>query len=667
MRKSYPSTIVPTPVPEYYTHNHQGKRLPHCVKESIKNSRDATATRILIDTSDKKRFIIADNGWGLDATGFRALLDPGRTSHKFAFQHSKYGTGFLHWLFSFCSKVVVKTITKQEPKRVRRMRVLREEYVKMLIGRVREGFPIEDLPRTHKTWPFEEFATGAIFEFIFEDPGSRKIKRGAKLAQALSTQLPWHFEDIVLVDGQPLPPKEIVGKRFQLEINDPYLGNMIFDLYHPEPKKARQSDGGTLVGTGEVGEVPFPEFLRNLDRKQVEQVPAVYRLAACSGTISGNIFQVNEDRHSAVAEIADDPRITPLIKLLQRLAPAVCQNLQIKEQSQGGEGVSTTLSDIRQVFNQVYPGSTKKPRVDQPSPPPPEKEERLKKALTIKAHRREYEVGERIEIKAAIKDLYREGFELPDINWFVGRSLGEDLQKNDRGISLRASRVGSGIVSAELLHDKQGRLSDSTMYRVVQVRQLKLAPTQLSIRKGETIVIAAQNSDKIQGQLSWHLSGVGEYSVREADKLAIFYNAVEVGEAFLEASDNGGQKACCEIMVIPQRKEQAATSINIGEHTFLLEEATTYNALEPIEMLVGSTRDKVHSLVQHTGAPGVAEADQRDALDIFWIHAVAEAYPFFIQRAEGQPIDRDDLDDFVTKARQKAYKIFQEIMSAYQK
>jgi|GEM_PF-1521424 len=642
-------------------HHFTGSPFMMCVIELVKDARDWEALKLFIDTRDKESIEFRDNGKGMDAKNREAFASVSCTTANGPKQQGRYGSGSKYMLFSFASAVEVLTAPKDEPDCVYRFTFDTQTYEERVL--LKQDILPERVRKTTQTWPYPH-PFGTVIRYRFSDPRARGILRGDKLASELTARLPCKFSDIVEVDGKPIPGKEIVGQRIDLIQSDSALGEVIFELYRPKNKRGEE---GLFISGGEVGEVPFVNFYRRLG-DLADLVPPLYLQNDVCGTITSQFLSelVTERRDSVTTAVADSKFTSRFLFILDRVAPYVQRSLQIKlEQGTSDERHSAALDEVFSLFSARYdksappPGQDTKDKTTTPPeiviPPPDDKH-----PLALEA-RREYEIGETIEIEAKVRKDLATKIDLKNVQWKTDRSRAVNPQVTQTGIRLTADAIGPGLVSIDL----PGTPYSATVhYSVVSKREFKLSIPHATIPRGSQIWVMAVHTDKLVGPVEWVLRGVGEI---ERSGNRVTYHAQTVGRAEIRAQDSRRKDvyATCDITVEPvDPKTFPIRDQRFTVATHRMANHAVYS--KPVTMQLGSGPKPVHKMIVNVMGHGYQSALESGDPSRFLAHAIAMEYARF-SIFEIQPLEegRSDPRDAATLANDvltEGFKLIAEIL-----
>jgi len=631
-----------------------GKSFVHCVIEMVKNSRDWGAQKIAITDEIRQTWRITDDGDGMGRANRNAFFSIHMTTANSPKQSGLFCTGTKQLLFSFAKRVNVLTAPKEEPDVVYRFSFTTEEYEKIVLSKGRR--PTEKMKKTAETWPFPHpFGTEITYEL--EDPGSRSILRGETLSKELAARLPCKFSEIVCVDGEFIPLKKIIGSKFELVMNHPYLGELRVELYQPE-RKSR--DEGLRLTAVEIGEITMRNLYRVLGELQ-DSFPLLYLKDEVCGIISAEYVRlyVNEDRDSVSPRIADDELTVYLLRFLKEIAPQVQKNLQLKVAATSPkEALNASVDELQVMFDDCYNKDRRRPPVPPPPvpPPPPPGSPGEQRPLVLHLDGYEYELGERVNVEARFRDDLAAGHAPGDIQWLKTRSRGKDFRATSKGISFGVNEVGEGIIRADLPGTPIGA---TATYQVVDKRRFKLSRFQHTIIVGTSFTLEGLNLDKLKGDISWSLEGVG--TLEEKGARATF-TSDRIGCAVIRARDSKipSVESMCEvnIMDVPEKL------IPIRGEFFRPRYDDVHGGSgfdRPTLMVQGSS---IHTLMFNTNGLGYREAAEKGSTTLFLAQAIGMEYARFSRFDLKREVSQDprDMQALVEEILADGLKIFEEVL-----
>lgn len=641
----------------------RGKSFIHCIVELLKNARDWGGTLIMIQTDlGNHLFRQVDNGLGMDQRNRNSFTSVNMTTAKGVRQSGLFGSGSKHMLFSFCSRVEVVTAPQSEPDQVFRFGFTTGEYE----GLVLSGGVIEPevVSKNEDSWPYD-FRFGTEITYILRDPRSRSILRGDRLARELSIRLPMKFGDIIRVDGQALPPREVIGS-FEMVEQHQALGSVAFELYNPA---RRHTDEELRFTAAEIGEVPVANLFRVLGDYRA-QLPPIFLVPEVCGTISAPFLRdySSEGRFTFSSELAGDPRTPHLLRILKNFAPEVQRRLRIQiKPGAAGDSDREDIEGVAALCNQTYnpkgeepPGGTGSDHGDdisgidedecqdnQPNKPP----------ISLFC-RSEFEVGETIEVRARIRKDLGGSYTDADLEWNTRQSLSTNQKFAEGTVAMTALKTGHALVRVSL---RGTPYSAEVRYAVVEKRVFRLSIPFAELEPGKELPIMAVNSDKLAGMVEWRLSGVGMIDPRGR---LVTYRATMEGRAMVTGADskNPSVSSSCEVTVVPA----LARILCIRNEYFTYETAQISGTLEfakPANMIRGA---RTHRLIFNQLARGYQVALSSGILGRFLQHAIAMEFARFslLELADRRldEVDPRDFPGFLHNITSTGYEVLEELL-----
>ena len=484
--------------------------------------------------------------------------------------------------------------------------------------------------------------------------------------------MPRKFNEIVKVDDQPLPEKEIIGQPFAAEMQPRQLGTVSFEIYRP--KKKAQEEGLRLTAV-EIGEIPITEFFKALSGDLRAAMPGVFLLPDVCGTIHVEFLRpyINQDRYTVDGAVGDDPKTRLLLRLFQSIAPEVQRCCRIRM----GSGASTgedeaVVREVADRLNRLYGPTSEKPpetvRVDdEDSIPwdvvggrPRRAGPKAKPPLRLVLARKEFELDESFDVTLEIGPDYANQFTPEDVCWYTDRALAQEIKGTENGKSLTPGEVGHGVIRV----DVPGTLFHAAAhYDLVVIRRFRITvPHMGGIVVGSEVPIMTTNHDKIRGKIEWSLEGVG--SLNPQGKRAI-YSAIRPGRATVYAvdSEDPESQTTCDIVVTGQPLDL----ICVCGEWFTYETVESLDTQQtgegaPIQMVSGGP----HRLFISRRSSGYTAAMQQDLLPIFLMSAIAAAFPPFKRfEVDGEDLTRispTNLPTILAEIREEGSKIFAEMI-----
>lgn len=647
-----------------------GKPYIHAIVEILKNARDWGASQIRIATG--KDFIeIEDDGEGMNRKNRNAFASINMSTAGGARQAGKFCTGTKQMLFSHCHSVEVRTAPLETPDKVFLFRFATDEYeAKALRGETIRG---EALQKGDETW-FRSHPTGTIIRYTLENPKSRAIKRGKDLAAELSARLPMKFGDIITVDGEALPPKNIIGRPFLMTETSSQLGEVGFEIYRP--LEAR-SDDELRFTSHEVGEVPVASLLRMLkDPDMRSRFPAVFVHQEVCGTISASFLRdyANEDRATFKPSLVDDQRLLLLLRLMERHARTIeaYLELNLRHEKTGSVNLNPFVDRLRKLYD---------PKQERTGPvfvPPPEEttedsekeadkggKERQRPAITLALSDAEFEPGETIRCEAKLRGDVQQKHGASTLKWHSDKSLATDATASDTNLALTlvAEELGTGRVMVEIPGTPH---SATRSYEIVPRRVFRQRHERITTKVGQTITLFVTNTDRIKGSPAWMVQFNRGTIEGRGGRIQFTAKAVgAVGEEVVTAYDDADLTVSSQCTITILGEKQNELLLPIREHTFRMDEVHSPGHVlytGPVVIIPGT--DGIGTLVINTGDPAFVNAQKQGHLDVFLPQATAFEYARFVKEAElpdtGR-VDRRDVSNLIREVQRLGYEVFTEI------
>ena len=475
----------------------------------------------------------------------------------------------------------------------------------------------------------------------------------------MAARLPLKFRDYIRVDGEQLPPRKIIGDLFEEVKQQREIGPISIGLYHPE-KRFPEDD--LRLTSAEVGEVPMTNFYRVLRGDIRLKMPPVFLVPEVCGTISAPYLRqyANEDRATLNPAVADDPRTLVFLNFLRDIAPIVEQRLKIRirssQMSSDDEGIQKLAARCNQRYNpkgirpdiNTQTGKSDGNGDSDPSPPSANPPGPLQLILI----RKEFEVGERIEIKVARGEGFPEDAEL---EWNTDFARASDIKLTPSGGTMYASDIGS----ARIIADVPGTpLNAMTRYQVVRERAFRLSIPYAEITLGAELPLMGVNLDKLKGKISWKLDGVGHL---EPQGGRATYLAITTGVAQVRAFDSGNSavKAVCDITVTAKRGKLICIRGQFFDYDCYGIEKTGEFA-RPVTMIAGDT---IHHIAFNINGRGYQAALRTDSIEPFMVQAVAMEFARFQYLVlKPQEIEARDIPTLLDQIALDGYTIFGELI-----
>ncbi len=643
--------VIPIKGPNLLANRFRGVGLIDAWRELLKNAVDWSATHIHIHTTDRSRFVIVDDGVGMNEKNRVAFCSVGATTASGG-QSGKFDTGSKRMLYAFSIRVTVRTVSRETPDEVHIFTIEADTYESMLDAA--EPINVKVVKKTATTWPYD-FTSGTELTYELREPGSRAILRGKPLAVKLSAQLPIIFQDILRVDGQKLPPKQVQGEIYAVDRIIPRLGEVSIDLYRPV---TRGSGDGLHIGSGMISDVSFGAFAALLAMSDFK-VPPIFMHPRVCGVISADFLKRHgrEDRQGFDVGLLDDPLLVILLAYLEEIAEAVEKTLGLTEGSNKLGGSDQVRQRLLTIANRTYPNAQPAVGAGHDRVVPALTDQRPSssdlRVFRLLVERPEFEVGEKILIHAAFARDFGDKYSSTNLRWNTDGALGKNQRATSDGIELVAAKAGKGSVTAQIAKTQHSAAVD---YVVVQKgeRRFRLSPSSVTVPVGDQVRIKVINPDKVVRKLDW--SPGSSLEVSDDGTSATFTGRSE-GTAVVKVMDGSGMVSECSVVVTPaQHDEQSLLCIRGLFFRVIVQQMDG----PPVEILVGDRARNIHMLYINPAAPGYAEAEAGGVLEVLLLRAVAEAYGAF-DKFNLQGRDRGD----ITAAREAgidSWKVLAELL-----
>ncbi len=502
-----------------------GVKLIACLIELIKNCFDWKTSNIWILIHDDYIQII-DNGTGMVAANRNAFCSMAKTTGGQNKQTSKFGTGSKDMLY-ISNGVTVTTRTNEGPE-VIQFSLSTANYQDQL-------FAHENIiPRIlkEKDWAVG-FPTGTILHYDFKGLASimRKLKKPSAIAAELSQKLPKFAMDAILLNGAPLPKKEIEANEVVQTFFHEQLGEVSIELYTLKGG-TRSNDGVFLSSTGfsEVSMVSFrnliPEHLR-------PHIPEVFlNTNKITGAITcSKLFgkYIQDGRTAFNAEIADSELLPAFIKMLNDKEHEINTYLELNQ--------TTELGNVEDLMDQVLNLSEEIHGEEFDTPIPPreqgDKVETEPQALRILGTARDYQVGDKVELTALINpELCNAAYS--DITWLTTNSGLKNIKtsRDNKMLTGIAEKLGYNTISI-----KAGMQHTQTSYRIVSEKVMYLSAQEIYKKPlfvGESYELTVYNVGLADGPLQWSIA-----KGKDKAKLAPFGETKMMGKAKIICTEAG--------------------------------------------------------------------------------------------------------------------------------
>jgi hypothetical protein len=557
-----------------------GKPFIECLVEVIKNSRDWKATVVSINTVDKNKVVVFDNGLGMDENNLSAYISMHSEVKRDKYVSGKFDTGAKFMLFSHAD-ICVRTIAHNNTSNIYVFEIKAEEYeLKAIKNDLR--FPIKSIKKNSSNWPYETI-TGTEISFNLRNPNSKTIIRGDDLAEELSARLPIKFADFVLVNGKNIPQKKIKGDILNIHHEDKLLlsknglGFLDMELYMPQN---RRSEDQIRIAPHEVGEVTLKQLMSIIKRVSSE-VPLVYLMEEIGGTIICPFIgeYSDQDRKSLKPEIASDPRILRFLEVLQVYSPQVEQAFGIIRNKSNSKNEEADLNSLIEICNSVYQDHLEDQQVITESKESEEKsskESSLKKDIrkvkdvSLEVSRYQVEVGEIVEVSLKLSPSLAKKAKLEDFIWNINDSRGvvSSWSDNRSKVKILVNKEGNAKISVDLPCSSYSAVAH---YSVVHKRSFALSRSQMTVSVGDQFPVIAINTDKLMGKVLWRYEGHLVQMQKHEFKLDL--KATGPGFATVYAMDSGNSQISdqCSITIMPAPVKQTRILVIRGERFQLVD------------------------------------------------------------------------------------------------
>ncbi len=212
------------------------------VREAVNNSLDAEATKVLLkygEYNGEPALFILDNGSGMTHEGITSAMSYGHSSRKREDTKTigTNGTGMKSLLglnYSKLEKTLITAFTVSEPGECTKMEITFNYILKLAEKKAKGDDYIEtvDLP---SDWERDMKRTTGSTVIITGFDG-RKIKTTQQIVDQFGEFLtPKACEFVeILHEGKwhKIPPATLKGEHYNIELESPSLGKVIFDLYY---------------------------------------------------------------------------------------------------------------------------------------------------------------------------------------------------------------------------------------------------------------------------------------------------------------------------------------------------------------------------------------------------------------------------------------------------
>ncbi len=596
-----------------------GRSMIHCLVELLNNARDWKATAIAVITKMKDRLVIVDNGDGMNTECRKSFVSLAHSAaKKQTGMHGRFGEGSKYLFFSFANCITVRTAPKEDANQVYTFTFTVEEYIRLVFDR--GHVQATCTPKTQATWPYAH-PFGTELTYALRDPKSQTVRRGEVLGRELSDRLPTAFEHIVTVDDARLPPKRIIGKKYEFEGTHQELGDIRVELYRP----AKGSPKDTLLFTGnEIGEVHRRDFISAIGDLS-ERFPGLLLLSDVCGTIAASFLRdfAHEDRKSFMSAIADDRRTLLLLRFLEKLLPDIEKTigLAVERRSSATQGVSVVQERFEKLYGtKTLPIGEMHPTIENDGAQEDEEDvdvvPRTLSAIHLVNSRPECGVGETVDLYAYLREDIGKQHAFKDLQWSDGEPYAQRANEIKNGYRFLGKQLGTCTITVSL---RGTPFTAKISFEVVKERKFCVTPVFKEIVIGRTMRIFANNTDRLLGEPQWQMfDGRGELKIASDGRSATFH-ATHAGTTRIRVWDEEAARtnAVTEVNVLatatklfPVRDDWFVTKSMIG---------SLNDGSSPIQM----TRATPYSfLMVHENHPGLVQARQRGEDGEFLVHAI---------------------------------------------
>lgn len=658
----------------------KGRPVPHGIIEGVINSIFADATSVEITTNGKELTIL-DNGHGLIGTGQysnkNGILRPGDSPGKYS-DNKKSGKGNkgtgIKTLYVNCQEIdLLSSVADEQPRgAVYSISFSHAEYFASLkTGAKPLVYEVE--PLTTQSWPYiNKFRTGLCLRVLLKN---KLPYTPTRLAKGLMARLLSKYRDlgIVLVNGERLPERVLIGDYAQFDDPHETLGHITAEFYNAHPDD-KVSEDELRVGGRVVAEGPFKAFFRILDDNLKKLIPLLFRNTdEICGSIIIPFFEdySNTDREtfSSVRELpdgkimrlSDDPRALTFIEWLQDIEPEVRETLKITLSKKGDSETSEkVVSELRDMINSATGGPVvmkrkgpKKDLEDLPVPKPPKPPQKVV-ALSLTPDRGEdgeYEMGEQVIIRARIRRDLQDTYSRKDIKFHTYQTNCGNIVETDDGLSMVANKYGQAKLDAELVGSSHR--PGFTRYSVVRIREFKIAKPAKTIKVGETFRLTCMNTDKAKEPFTWAPSHA-DVGTLEPDGCEALFTGTAKGEVIIRVVDSSrpSQLSECTITVVEEEEKNPIQNMikledENGEIRHFIYwfrgiprelSGDKVKSTQPIQMLAGGdgSLEEPYNFSIHQHAYGFEEAEKRGKLLDFLFMAICEEFPYFMHFESAQ-------------------------------
>lgn len=647
----------------HLTRQYRGKSWMHILVELIKNSRDWGATAVFLYTrlDGTSWFRIVDNGYGMNGGNRISFTSLGQSTCSEESQSGEYDTAVKYAIF-ISQKVIVRTAPKDEPDLVYVFEVTPEQLEDCLRPGCDQTIETSVYDKDNESWPYlKQFRFGTEITFVLKD--ANFMTRGETLARQLAARLPTKFKDIIQVDGQPIPDKEIEGSKFTQDEVDKHVGPFSLELYRP---KHRRREDGLRFAAREIGEAPFANLLHHLDDDLKDLIPRFLFDPHICGVIQADFLRDHsmENRFELRASIGSDARIPYLLRRLAQYEAEVRSRLGLRDEAPVAGKDDEAITSFTDRCNKRYGGGQKPPTgVGPPGPvcPPPTGpgDPPVSKAVIHISCGREFEINEPVVVTVKIDANFAAVVKMEDIVWYL-KNTRATLIEEDRANGRMVFKADQGTGVGSLRVEVRGRPgSYNVSYNIVPERVLRMHAPFGQVPRGHEYHLTVYNSDKVEGELIWKVDGVGSVSGNAGRGV---FSSEQLGSATVTVFDSRKKtrNATCDITVVERINPNRL--VRIREHWFEISTQTTKGSdLRPVVMVL---QPRFSKLFIYKFAPGYEEAATTiNGLCQFLAQAAALEFVKFKRLTVDHDRDLEDmeLDKALEEVQAEAYRIFREI------
>lgn len=588
------------------------------ILEPLKNSYDAGATRIWIDTTSKDVFIIRDNGLGMNKDSREAYVCSGEsTSRGNADKTGNWGTGKIRFTLPLAMNVVVLTAPADEPDVVYRVEFDVDDFFRKLLKE--ESFSWECFDRTSETWPYgHEHESGSVITYTIRKKKVNQYmrdKRGEKLAENLSGILSGMLGSLVRVDGNPLPKRKLVGEYIESYTRlRGRLGEVNFDLFNPDQKHRRSGDSLRLSGSV-VGEVSFMSTLYPMLPQSLKlAVHPVFQHPDCCGMITCPVLFEEygcEDRTSLDEGILDDPRLEVFLKFLNSKAEDIAKRLKIKLKSDvSSASDDDMLHSVAELFHKTWGGGEQDGPSDGPDVPPEDDEPTIagqpkKFYLNVEAShglsQREIGIGEHVDIMPVKNhDSLTPAMARRKVTWQITGVAHKVEELKDGGRRIIPVDE-SGVIEVKAWLGEALRAGCRII--VAKKRKVRLNTTLHGMKVGTSYRLRLLNADmKGNRKVQWENESPARGNlVPASDGLSALFTATGRGTVPVTVTIGGKSDEGLNCQFNVHSDEHKQITIKIDEHSFVIRNRSFAATVPLVRVSVNDKPEMPGEVVVNTG------------------------------------------------------------------